>query len=83
MTSDCSKNFIIELQAHLLDFKGKAKIPSEHNFILETQGAGPKNVVMLLGKAKENEFNLEVYWPLSVLQAFAIAVSSFTMKIGC
>ena len=64
----------IELNAFVLDFKGKAKIPSVKNFVLTD--AGEHDDFLLMGKEEEDLFNLEVKWPVSIYQAFAIAISS-------
>jgi len=71
------------MEAHVLDFRGKAKVPSEHNFILMRHDKDTKKdeEVMLLGKVNDNEFNMEIRWPLSVLQGFSIAIASFAFKL--
>ncbi len=62
------------INANVLDFKGKAKVASVKNFVL--MDPSEQDDVMLFGKECDSVFNLDVKWPLSLLQAFAIAVSS-------
>ena len=39
--------------------------------------------IMQFGRTGNNDFYLDVQWPLSLFQAFAIALSSFDSKPGC
>ena len=39
--------------------------------------------IMQFGRTGNNDFYLDVQWPLSLFQAFAIALSSFDSKLGC
>ena len=39
--------------------------------------------IMQFGRVGDDEFNLDVQWPMSLLQAFSIALSSFDSKLGC
>eukprot|EP00830_Metopus_es_P010474 TRINITY_DN20097_c0_g1_i1.p1 TRINITY_DN20097_c0_g1~~TRINITY_DN20097_c0_g1_i1.p1 ORF type:complete len:136 (+),score=28.96 TRINITY_DN20097_c0_g1_i1:3-410(+) len=70
-----------KLEAHVLDFKGKARLPSVKNFILEDD-EGKKDYVMF-GKIKENVYGLFVSWPFSLYQAFALSIGSISFKIVC
>ncbi len=63
----------------MLDLKGKAKLPSKKNFILEADG----KEVMLMAKDNVVSYNVEIRWPLSLFQAFGIAISSLGFKVGC
>ena len=59
--------------------KGRAKIASVKNFILEdTEKEGAD--ILLLGKIKEEVYNMDLHWPLNTLEASAIALSSFLYK---
>lgn len=62
---------------HYLNMKGRAKLASVKNFMLEDFKG---NDALLLGKIDENIYNLDVYYPLTTLQGTAIALSSFAYK---
>ena len=78
-------SLFLGLKAHVLDFSGMAKIPAKNNFILCGEGSRAKELdnVLLMGKESDREYNLAISWPMSIIQAYAIAVSSFGLKIGC
>jgi len=40
-------------------------------------------VYLQFGRVGEKDFNLDFQWPLSPLQAFGIALSSFDYKLAC
>lgn len=42
-----------------------------------------ESVVMQFGRISSHEFTCDVTYPLSILQAFAIALSSFDSKLAC
>lgn len=42
-----------------------------------------KSIVMQFGKVSDHEFTCDVAYPLSILQAFSIALSSFDSKLAC
>ena len=42
-----------------------------------------EDIAMQFGRISEKEFTCDVTWPLSLLQAFAIALSSFDSKLAC
>lgn len=59
--------------------KGRAKIASVKNFILEDptqEGAD----ILLLGKIKDDVYNMDIHSPLNTIEASAIALSSFLYK---
>ena len=62
-----------------IDFHGLAKMPSNKNFILSF-GEESKEW-LLLGKQKGNAFLMEVRYPLTVLEAFGLCLSSLDSKI--
>ena len=46
--------------------------------------ADPNELVSLqFGRVSNTQFSCDVSWPLSLLQAFAIALSSFDSKLAC
>jgi tubby-related protein 1 len=55
---------------------------SVKNFQLCTRDDDGKQI-MQFGRVGDDEFNLDVQWPMSLLQAFSIALSSFDSKLGC
>lgn len=61
-----------------LNMKGRAKLASVKNFILENSQTG--NEALLLGKIGDNIFNLDVYYPFSPFMGTAVAMSSFLYK---
>ena len=63
-----------------LNFDGKVTMASIKNFILCNN---EQEQIMQFGRTGNNDFYLDVQWPLSLFQAFAIALSSFDSKLGC
>lgn len=69
---------------YVLDFGTRVKGASAKNFIfIDSDLPEDQPNVMLFGKLTENEFSLDVSYPLTPLQAFSMAVTSFAFKIGC
>lgn len=56
--------------------------PSEHLGPAATNDYN-ESIVMQFGRISSNEFTCDVTYPLSILQAFAIALSSFDSKLAC
>jgi len=67
------------LQRFFLNFNGRVTMASVKNFQL-IDGMG--NMCLQFGRTGKDEFILDVQWPLSPLQAFAVALSSFDSKVG-
>jgi len=70
-----------KFNAYMLDFKGKVSKPSMKNFILVDKRSERESVIF--GKMDEDLYTLNVGWPLTIFQAFGLAISSITYKIGC
>lgn len=70
-----------KLKAYTLDFKGKVTKPSNKNFILVESEA--EEEVAIFGKVATDLYTLSVKWPLSVFQAFGLAIASVAYKVGC
>jgi len=84
-------------QSFNLNFHGRVKLASVKNFILlyvgqtrteseELLANTPEGdrEALLFGKINEqDQFTMDVRWPLSPMQAFAICISSFDPKIAC
>eukprot|EP00727_Mastigamoeba_balamuthi_P008536 m51a1_g4304 putative tubby protein homolog isoform x3 (665) ;mRNA; f:20121-22687 len=71
-----------ESQTYTLNFHQRVKLPSVKNF----QVVHPDNVeeiLMQFGRVTEFVFSLDFKYPLSLLQAFGIALTSFDNKIAC
>lgn len=62
-----------------LDFEGKAKLPSAKNFILEQKNTHKS--CLLFTKVKEDTYLMEIKHPLSILEGFAICLSSLDSKL--
>ncbi len=71
-----------DVGAHVLYFNGKATLASVKNFQLCTQDDEQK-IITQFGRIDKDEFCLEVQWPMSLFQAFAVTLSSFDSKLGC
>lgn len=90
-SSNLSGDSIIELtskkprydevrKAFLLKFGSRVKRSSVKNFILVRQELEDKNM-LLFGKCTKELFNLDISHPLTPLQGFAVALSSFDNKL--
>ena len=71
----------VELGAFVLDFQGRVKVPSIKNFVLTDEQ--DREISMIFGKVDENLFTMSATWPLSLMQAFGLSVSSIANKYGC
>jgi len=71
-----------ELKSYVLNYHGRATQASVKNFQI-CHSSKPDFVIMQLGKIDLNEFNMDFRYPLSALQAFGIALSSFDCKLAC
>lgn len=64
-------------ETYELPFGGRANWASARNFQLIERGGASDRVVLLYGKMEEDEFALDLAYPLSVLNAFAIVLTSW------
>lgn len=71
-----------DVKAYVLNFNGRVTLASVKNFQLCSHDDDGKQI-MQFGRVDDDEFNLDVQWPMSLLQAFSIALSSFDSKLGC
>jgi tubby-related protein 1 len=68
------------LQRFFLNFNGRVTMASVKNYqLVDSNG----DVCLQFGRIGKDEFILDVQWPLSPFQAFALALSSFDSKVGC
>jgi len=63
--------------AFVLNFNGRVTIASVKNFQLIHPNQ-PNNVILQFGRVGTDTFTLDVQYPLSIYQGFAIALSSFS-----
>jgi len=70
------------LNSYVLNYHGRASQASVKNFQL-CHHSSPEYIIMQLGRIETNVFNMDFRSPLSALQAFAIALSSFDCKLAC
>ena len=71
-----------EVGAYVLNFNGRVTMASVKNFQLCEQN-DEQDQIMQFGRIGKDEFSLDVQWPMSLFQAFAVALSSFDAKLGC
>ena len=72
----------IEVQAFVLNFNGRVDKASVKNFQLIDEYDDNK-VYMQFGRIGKQNFNLDIAFPLSLFQAFGVALSSFDFKFAC
>mmetsp|Transcript_11080 Transcript_11080/g.15276 ORF Transcript_11080/g.15276 Transcript_11080/m.15276 type:complete len:669 (-) Transcript_11080:223-2229(-) len=71
-----------QVGAYVLNFNGRVTMASVKNFQLvdpDEQNA----VVLQFGRVGKDEFTMDLQWPISPFQAFAVTLSSFDSKIAC
>ena len=68
-----------EAGAYVLNFIGHLTMASVKNFQL----LNGEDQVLQFGRVGKDEFSMDVKWPLSLFQAFAVCLSSFDSKLGC
>jgi tubby and related proteins len=71
-----------DVGAYVLNFNGRVTMASVKNFQLVDPDA-QERVILQFGRTDKNSFNMDLRWPLSPLQAFAITLSSFDGKMAC
>eukprot|EP00760_Papus_ankaliazontas_P033766 PhM_4_TR6732/c0_g1_i1/m.89863 len=71
-----------QIRAYTLEFHGRVTMASVKNFQL-VEATAPNRVVIQFGRVEGEKFNLDYQYPLTGVQAFAIAVSSLDSKLAC
>jgi len=71
-----------QARAYVLDFNNRVTKPSVKNFQL-INAADQNTVIFQFGRVGKENFSLDFRWPLSPIQAFAIALSSCDYKLVC
>jgi len=71
-----------QVNAYVLNFNGRVTMASVKNFQLVDPDE--HNIIVLqFGRVGKDEFTMDMHYPISPLQAFAITMSSFDSKIAC
>eukprot|EP00033_Pygsuia_biforma_P001870 GCRY01002090.1.p1 GENE.GCRY01002090.1~~GCRY01002090.1.p1 ORF type:complete len:390 (+),score=85.32 GCRY01002090.1:142-1311(+) len=71
-----------QTESYVLNFSGRVTKASVKNFqLIDKEDAN--YIMMQFGRVSDDTFTLDFQWPLSPLQAFAIALSSFDGKLFC
>lgn len=71
-----------QVGAYVLNFNGRVTMASVKNFQL-VEPEDQNHLILQFGRVGKDEFNMDVQWPMSILQAFAITLSSFDSKLAC
>jgi len=71
-----------QFEAYVLNFNGRVTMASVKNFQIITED-DPENILLQFGRIAADKFTMDLRWPLSPLQAFAICLSSFDSKLAC
>ena len=74
--------FWIEVQAFVLNFNGRVDKASVKNFQLIDE-YDDNHIYMQFGRIGQQNFNMDVAYPCSIFQAFAIGLTSFDFKFAC
>ena len=71
-----------QVGAYVLNFNGRVTMASVKNFQLVDPDE-QNTVVLQFGRVGKDDFTMDLQWPMSPFQAFAITLSSFDSKIAC
>ena len=71
-----------ETQSYVLNFHGRVTQASVKNFQIIHQSS-PEYIVMQFGRISDDDFTMDFRYPLSAVQAFGIAMTSFHGKLAC
>merc|ERR1711871_238356 len=66
---------------HVLNFHGRVTLSSVKNFQLTSDATG-EDTVLQFGRVDKDKFTMDVSYPLSPLQAFAIVLASMDRKMA-
>jgi len=69
--------------AYVLNFNGRVTMASVKNFQLIKEYDESERIILQFGRCSDDEFTMDLDWPMTPLQAFAISLSSFDSKIAC
>ena len=68
-------HFDVQLRKFVLNYNGRAKLSSKHNFQIVDK-LNPEEILMQLGKIGNGFYNCDFSFPFCALQAFGFALSS-------
>jgi tubby-related protein 1 len=71
-----------QVGAYVLNFNGRVTMASVKNFQL-VDPEEQNSVVLQFGRVGKDEFTMDMQYPISPFQAFAVTLSSFDSKIAC
>ncbi|XP_028397001.1 tubby-related protein 3-like isoform X2 [Dendronephthya gigantea] len=71
-----------DTQSYVLNFHGRVTQASVKNFQVIHEN-DPEYIVMQFGRVAEDIFTMDYNYPMSAVQAFAVALSSFDGKLAC
>lgn len=71
-----------QVQAFVLNFNGRVDKASVKNFQLIDEYDDNK-IYMQFGRIGKDDFNMDCAFPMSIFQAYGIALSSFDFKFAC
>jgi tubby-related protein 1 len=66
-------------KGYVLPFFGRVKLASAKNFQL-MEGDDDTNILFMFGKVKKDHYSLDFRHPLSLMDAFGVAISSLLKK---
>mmetsp|Transcript_5903 Transcript_5903/g.11164 ORF Transcript_5903/g.11164 Transcript_5903/m.11164 type:complete len:446 (+) Transcript_5903:2234-3571(+) len=72
-----------DMCAYMLNFKKRVTMASVKNFQLMDKSDDTDRVIIQFGRTGNDDFIMDVRWPMSLFQAFAISLSSCDSKIAC
>jgi tubby-related protein 1 len=75
-------NWNEKTQSYVLNFNGRVTQASVKNFQI-TESDNPQSTIMQFGRIRNDNFTMDYRYPLSAVQAFGIALSSFDPKLAC
>ena len=64
------------MKTYVMDFRNRVTIPSIKNFQVED---GNNNVVLQFGRVGQNDFTMDFKYPLTLFQAYCIALTRFIL----
>lgn len=71
-----------QIGGYVLNFHGRVTMASVKNFQI-VDPEEQNTVTLQFGKVSKDEFTMDLQYPMTIFQAFAIALTSFDSKIAC
>ncbi len=82
LTRMTEANESVETQSFVLNFHGRVSLASVKNFQIVADD-DLDHVAMQFGRVSQDEFSLDVRYPLAPLQALGVAMTAFGPKFAC